>query len=155
MRPSPVLVSASSELGSGQHKRFERRRMNTKTHLIAWLIVGLLITANVNARGNDDRLEIRLAPSQAFAQAHGKAHFKDRGGERELEVELEDARNLSGQRVRVMVNGVQVGQATVNNLGYAELNLNSDRRENVPTIKAGAQVEVKTNANALVVSGKF
>jgi hypothetical protein len=129
--------------------------MNTKTHLIAWLIVGLLITANVNAKGNDDRLEIRLAPSQAFAQAHGKAHFKDRGGERELEVELEDARNLSGQRVRVMVNGVQVGQATVNNLGYAELNLNSDRRENVPTIKAGAQVEVKTNANALVVSGKF
>jgi hypothetical protein len=122
----------------------------------ALLVLSLTATSlQATARGRDDRLELRLSPSKTFATAHGKAHFKDRGGEREFELEVEDLRSLSGQKLRALVDGVLVGQPSVNTLGYADLNLNSDRRENVPAIKSGSRVEVRTNANVLVVSGQF
>jgi hypothetical protein len=113
-----------------------------------------VISLQANARGRGDRLEIRLSPSKTFSNAHGKAHFKD-SGEREFELEVEDVRSLSGQKLRALVDGVLVGKPVVNASGYAELNLNSDRRENVPSIKGGSRVEVRTNADILVVSGQF
>jgi hypothetical protein len=120
-------------------------------------LLALSLTAaslQATARSRDDRLEIQLSPSKTFSSAHGKAHYKD-GGEREFELEVEDLRRLSGQKLRALVDGVLVGQPSVNSLGHADLNLNADRRENVPAIKSGSRVEVRTNANVLVVSGQF
>jgi hypothetical protein len=121
----------------------------------ALLVLSLTATSlSLQASARDDRLEIQLSPSKTFSSAHGKAQFKDRGSEREFELEVE-VRSLSGQKLRALVDGVLVGQPSVNAVGHADLNLNSDRRENVPVIKSGSRVEVRTNANALVVSGQF
>jgi hypothetical protein len=125
--------------------------------VFAALLVLSFTTASLqaSARGRDDRLEIRLSPSKSFSGAHGKAQLKDRGSEREFELEVEDLRRLSGQKLRALVDGVLVGQPSVNTLGHVDLNLNSDRGEKVPAIKSGSRVEVQTSTNLLVVSGQF
>jgi hypothetical protein len=123
--------------------------------VFAALLVLSLTATPLRASARDDRLEIQLSPGKTFSSAHGKAQFKGRGSEREFELEVEDVRSLSGQKFRALVDGVLVGQPGVNAVGHADLNLNSDRRENVPVIKSGSRVEVRTNANVLVVSGQF
>ena len=55
----------------------------------------------------------------------------------------------------MFVGGKQVGTLRINRLGNGSLNLNSDRGDNVPAVKAGTTVRVRTAGGTLVVSGSF
>ncbi len=48
-----------------------------------------------------------------------------------------------------------LGSMTVDALGEARLNLNTEMGARVPTIQKGSAVRVQTAGGALVVSGKF
>lgn len=107
------------------------------------------------AKGGGSKTIIALAPSVDFPNAKGKAVYKVNGTEREFQVEVENILKLSGKTVKVYVNGGLVGGATVDALGKARLNRNTDLGQTVPSIKAGDVVQVKTGAGKLIVSGKF
>ena len=102
-----------------------------------------------------DRTRIALKPSAAFPAANGKATFKSRGGERELQIEVEDIRRLRGKRVVFRVGGVLLGTARVNAFGTARIERNSDRGQRVPAVRAGTKVKVRTARGVLIVSGSF
>jgi len=53
------------------------------------------------------------------------------------------------------VNGTTVGKMKVSTVGQADLTLNSELGQSVPTITAGSVVKVTTSAGALVVSGSY
>jgi hypothetical protein len=58
--------------------------------------------------------------------------------------------------VTFLVGGIQLGAAqTVDALGNARINLNSDRGDAVPGTVSGQRVEVRTSAGALILSGSF
>ena len=120
----------------------------------AWLLGTLLYAPAAQAKGGDGTI-IQLRGSAQYPNANGKAKYKAEGGEREFEVELEDARALKGKVLTVYANGAKVGTFRVNNLGNGRLERNSDLGQNVPNIHAGSPVQIKTAAGVLVVSCSF
>lgn len=133
-----------------------------KQVLAVGLVMGLLVGCGQGAapelaaaRDGDVRLEVTLLAGAAYPAADGEAEYRDRGGERELEVEVEDVRSLRGQTLSVLVGGNRVGGARVNNFGDARLELNSDAGQRVPVVRSGTRVQVETPAGTLVVSGSF
>ena len=120
----------------------------------ALLLGTLLYAPAAQAKGGDGTI-IQLRGSAQYPNANGKAKYKNEGGEREFEVELEDARALRGKTLTVYANGAKVGTFRVNNLGNGRLERNSDLGQNVPNIHAGSPVQIKTAAGVLVVSGSF
>ncbi len=107
------------------------------------------------ARGpsNDSRVEIALAGTADFPESDGKARFRDRGGERELQIEVEDA--PTNVQVSFLVGGDTVGTATTNATGDGRLNLNTDQGDTVPASVAGLTVKVLTPQGTVIISGAF
>jgi hypothetical protein len=102
-------------------------------------------------------IRIALTPSFAFNNVKGKAKFKNRGGERELEVEVENLARFIGQSVSVCLNNARVGGAVINSFGEANMNLNSDQGQTV-LVSIGSSVQVWLSASctgSLVASGRF
>ena len=89
----------------------------------------------------------------AFARANGKAEFENQGGERELEIEVEDV--AAGTALIFYLGTVELARATADAFGNARINLNSDRGANVPASVAGQVVSVTTASGAMVVLGSF
>ena len=114
-----------------------------------------LVGGATTAWANSDDQRITLTGSAAFPNAKGTAKYRDRGGEREFQVEVENVRRLAGRTLSVFVNGNKVGSMTVNTLGEARFNRNTDLGQRVPVIRSGSRVQVKTAAGRLVVSGIF
>ena len=98
-------------------------------------------------------IALRAAADGPFRTAHGKAKFKSRGGERELEIELEDVR--TGLELLFLLDDINLGTRTTDAFGRANLELNSDRGSAVPMTVAGRKVTVRTTSGATVVSGSF
>ena len=122
---------------------------------VAALLLGTLLYAPAaHAKGGDATI-IQLRGSAQHPNVNGKAKYKAEGGEREFQVELEDARALRGKVLTVYANGAKVGTFRVNNLGNGRLERNSDLGQNVPNIHAGSPVQIKTAAGVLVVTGSF
>lgn len=122
--------------------------------LAALLLGTFMIAPAAHAKGGDD-IRIRLTGSAQYPNAKGTAKYKDRGGEREFQVELENARSLAGKTVDVYANGAKVGSFKVSALGAGRLNRNTDLGQSVPMIKGGSAIQIKTRAGALIVSGSF
>lgn len=126
-----------------------------KRSISALLLVALAALAvavpAVLAKG--DR-QIALRPTKAYPGARGSAQYQTQTGQRELQVEVDHMRSLSGQRVLVYVNGAKIGAARVNSLGKAEISRNSELGQRVPQVQSGTTVLVRTN-QAAVVSGSF
>ena len=94
------------------------------------------------------------APADAaFRSANGKAKFKSRGGERELEIEVEDVR--AGTVLVFFLDGAEIGRRTASALGNANLELNSDRGGVVPASVSGKSVAIRTSSGATVVTGSL
>jgi hypothetical protein len=144
--------------------------IRTRSILVALVTVGLLGACDsmptsqstdsaVAAKGagnsnNEIRLEARLVGSTAFSAAKGKARFKDRGGERELQIEIENVR--PGTMVSFLVGGIAYGGTqTVDGFGAARINVNTDLGDAVPTSVAGQLVQVVTSGGDLIASGSF
>ena len=98
-------------------------------------------------------IALRAAIDGPFRNANGKAKFKSEGGERELEVEVEDVR--AGLELLFLLDDIKLGTRTTDAFGRANLELNSDRGASVPATVAGRKVTVRTAAGATVVSGSF
>ena len=126
-----------------------------------WMLVVAVVAAlsllgvTPAAWASDRDTIIRLDGSRAYPSANGKAKYANEGGEKEFEVEVEDARSLAGQTLAVIVDGRRVGSLKLNRIGDGELNLNSDEGDQVPTIVSGSRVRVRTSDGTLVVSGRF
>ena len=93
------------------------------------------------------------ASTSPFARATGKAKFLAKPNERELEIEVEDV--PAGTVLAISLGGKQIGTATANSFGNAELELSSERGATVPASVTGLKVVVKTTGGVVVVSGSF
>jgi hypothetical protein len=93
------------------------------------------------------------ATNPAFARANGEAKFENEGGERELEIEVEDV--PAGTALVFYLGDTELARTTADSFGNARINLNSDRGAVVPATVAGKTVTVKTPAGEIVVSGTF
>jgi hypothetical protein len=93
------------------------------------------------------------AANAAFPGANGEAKFENEGGERELEIEVEDV--PAGTELVFYLGTVEIARATADSFGNARINLNSDRGAVVPASVAGQTVTVKTSAGVVVVTGSF
>ena len=62
---------------------------------------------------------------------------------------------MAGKTLGVFVNGAKVGSLRVSALGVGRFSRNTDLGQSVPAISAGSQVQIKTAAGAVVVSGGF
>lgn len=122
--------------------------------MAALLLGTFMIAPAAHAKGGD-ATRINLTGSAQYQNAKGTAKYKDRGGEREFQVELENAKSLAGKTVDVYANGVKVGSFKVSALGTGRLSRNSDRGQSVPVISSGSAIQIKTRAGALIVSGSF
>lgn len=122
--------------------------------LAALLMGTFMIAPAAHAKGGD-ATRINLTGSAQYANAKGTAKYKNSGGEREFQVELENAKSLAGKTVDVYANGAKVGSFRVSNLGRGSLNRNTDRGQNVPNITNGSLIQIKTKAGAVIVSGSF
>jgi hypothetical protein len=107
------------------------------------------------AKGGGTIRTAALHGSTAFPAVNGKAKFKQDGNQRELQVEIEDAKRLAGRVVNVLVAGKQIGTMRVNSFGVARLDRNTELGQAVPFVKAGQRVAVRTQAGTLVGSGQF
>ena len=105
--------------------------------------------------GSSSAVVVGLRGSAAFPAAHGKAKFDNRGARRELEIEAEDIRRLDGATVSFFLAGAKIGQARVSALGATRLELSTQRGQAVPTSVAGKQVQIRTAAGVVIVTGSF
>ena len=69
--------------------------------LIAMLLVALASAAQVSAKSTATIKRAALSGSTAFPAVNGEAKWKAKEGERELEVQIEDAKTLAGKRLTV------------------------------------------------------
>lgn len=122
--------------------------------LAALLLGTFMIAPAAHAKGGD-AIRISLRGSAQYPTAKGTAKYKAEGGEREFQVELENAKSLAGKTVDVYANGAKVGSFKVTALGTGRFNRNTDRGQSVPMIRAGSAVQIKTRAGVLIVSGSF
>jgi hypothetical protein len=86
---------------------------------------------------------------------NGEAKWKSKEGERELEVQIEDAKKLAGKQLAVRIGGKLVGHMKVNALGRARLVKSTQAGQSVPKSVAGKAVKIRTSAGVLVASGRF
>jgi hypothetical protein len=130
--------------------------MKIKLFVLAALVPAIMVGGfQQGALAKGIKTRIPLSASAAYPKATGKAVYKVNGAEREFQVEVDNVKRLAGQSVTISVNGVQVGSATVNSLGTAHLNLNTNLGNAVPFIKTGDQVQAKSAAGKLIASGTF
>jgi hypothetical protein len=127
----------------------------TMLALLAALLLGTFMMAPAAHAKGGDATRIALKGSTQYPNAKGTAKYKAEGGEREFQVELENARSLAGKTLNLYVNGAKVGTMRVNNLGVGRFERNSDLGQSVPMIRSGSSVQIKTATGALVVSGSF
>jgi len=123
--------------------------------LVAALLLVLVSATPVHSKSAETIKRATLTGTTAFSAVNGEAKWKSKGGERELEIQIEDARKLAGKTLTVRIGGKAVGAMKVSALGRARLVRNTEAGQNVPTSVAGKRVRITTAAGKLVASGAF
>ena len=123
--------------------------------LLAIALATLLVAQPVVAKSTATIKRATLSGSTAFSAVNGEAKWKAKEGERELEVQLQDAKALAGKRLAVRIGGKLVGHMKVNALGRARLVKSTQAGQSVPASVTGKTVRISTGGGALVASGKF
>ncbi|HQF70973.1 MAG TPA: hypothetical protein PLH39_06805 [Promineifilum sp.] len=122
--------------------------------LLAALLLGTFMFAPAAHAKGGDATRIALKGSAQYPNVKGTAKYKAAGGEREFQVELENARALKGKTLDVYANGMRVGSFKVSALGAGRLSRNTDLGQAVPQISAGSKVQIKWGS-ILVAQGSF
>lgn len=120
------------------------------------LVAGLVVATGAEsfAKGPRVLLNATLArTSDAPAAAKGKAKFDQSASRTNFSVEAENLRALNGKVATILVNGSQVGTATIT-LGRAKLELTNQRGGTVPAIATGSRVDVVVGT-VRILSGSF
>jgi hypothetical protein len=123
--------------------------------LIAMALVMLASAAQVSAKSTAIIKRAPLSGSAAFPAVNGEAKWKAKEGERELEIQIEDAKRLAGKRLTVRIGGKVMGHMRVSALGRARLVRDTQAGQSVPTSVTGKGVRISTAGGALVASGRF
>ena len=123
--------------------------------LIVLMLAVLLAAQPVRAKSTAVIKRAALSGSVAFPGVNGEAKWKSKGGERELEVQIQDAKKLAGKQLAVRIGGKLVGHMKVNALGRARLVKSTQAGQSVPKSVAGKAVKIRTSAGVLVASGRF
>ena len=98
--------------------------------------------------------QIPLTASRAYA-ASGSAQYQAQPGQREFQIEVERLTALHGRPLVVRVNGTTIGTMTVSNKGIAQLTRNSELGQQVPQIRTGTTITIKTTTGTLISTGRF
>ena len=123
--------------------------------LVAMLLASLMIAQPANAKSAALIKKAPLSGSSAFPSVNGEAKWKSKGGERELEIQIQDATKLAGKRLSVRIGGKLVGHMKVSALGRARLVKSTQAGQSVPASVAGKAVKISTAGGSLVASGRF
>ena len=123
--------------------------------LVAMLLASLMIAQPANAKSAALIKKAALSGSSAFPGVNGEAKWKSKGGERELEIQIQDATKLAGKRLSVRIGGKLVGHMRVSALGRARLVKSTQAGQSVPASVAGKAVKISTAGGSLVASGRF
>lgn len=110
----------------------------------AFLLVGLVLSQGLQleAKGPRTILEATLVKSAtAPAAAKGKGKYDVSASRTNLSVEGQGLAALNGRVADVLVNGTHVGSGNIA-LGRFKLELSTERRQTVPSLSAGATIEV-------------
>ena len=99
--------------------------------------------------------QIPLTASRAYAAAHGSAQYQAQPGQREFQIEIERLTALHGRPLVIRVNGTTIGTMTVSNKGIAQLTRNSELGQQVPQIRTGTTITIKTTTGTLISTGRF
>ena len=96
-----------------------------------------------------------LYGSGNYSAVRGHAEYWswDSGRHREFHVDLWNAGKLAGKTLTVYAGGHKVGTMHVGSGGKCHLYHDTDNGQYVPTLSAGATVNVKTGSGTLVASG--
>jgi hypothetical protein len=123
------------------------------------LLMAFAAFAVAPAFANDDETIINAGlsgPVLNGMRPSGKAVFRQRpGNDLKLEVEVEDVNLPAGTVLNVLVNNQSIGTITLGSLRAGEIELESERGQNVPQVNNGTQVSVNNQAGASLVSGVF
>jgi hypothetical protein len=107
------------------------------------------------ARSATVNLQISLTRRHAYPRAMGSSQYQSQPGQSEFQAEVEHVRSLAGKQLLVKVNGTTVGKMKVSRQGRADLTLNSELGQHVPTITVGSKVTVTTGTGTLVAAGLY
>ncbi len=99
--------------------------------------------------------QIPMKGSAAYRTANGSAQYQSQPGQRELQVEVQRIRSLAGKTVVFQAAGMTLGSAKVSALGRADVTVNTELGQNVPSIAPGSRVTVRTTGGKLIVFGRF
>lgn len=96
-----------------------------------------------------------LKGSTTYPAVTGEAKWKAKNGQRELEVQIENANPLKGKRLAVRVGGKLIGFVRVNDLGRARLVRRTKAGQAVPTSVVGKAMKVRTAGGVLGTSARY
>jgi hypothetical protein len=99
--------------------------------------------------------QVPLKGSAAYPKANGSAQYQSQPGQREIQIEVQHVRSMAGKTVVFSAAGRQLGSAKISTLGQADITRNTDAGQNVPLIRHGSIVTVRTARGALIISGRF
>jgi hypothetical protein len=121
-------------------------------------MVALLVVASAptlaRAYDNRVRLEAQLDPTPADPSAQGDARFESDSYDTELRVRVQSS--TANDVVEVLINGVSVGEITLDEYGDGELDLDARNGDKVPTVKAGDVIEiVDAEDGTVLLEGTF
>ena len=120
------------------------------------VIAGLVLASGVESFAKGPRLLLNAVltrTADAPAAARGKAKFDQSSSRTNFSVEAENLRALNGKVATILVNGSQVGTATVT-LGRVKLERTNQRGGTVPSIARGPRVDVVVGTTR-ILSGSF
>ena len=130
------------------------RLRSTRAAVICTLLALAAACSDSSAPVDPSTIELRPPPTgAAFPGANGQASFENEGGERELEIQVQDV--PAGTALVFFLDNAQIATQTADVNGGARINLNSDAGATVPTSVAGKVVSVRTAAGVIVVTGTF
>ena len=123
--------------------------------LMVMLFAALLSAQPVSAKSAAVSKRAALSGSAAYPGVKGEAKWRSKEGERELEVQIEDAKKLAGKQLAVRIDGKLMGYMKVNALGRARLVKSTQAGQSIPASVEGKAVNIRTSAGTLVASGRF
>ncbi len=96
-----------------------------------------------------------LASPSGSVNPHGASEWQlYSNGNRELEVEIEDTNLAQGTALSAYIDGNNVGPLVIDDRGKGKLKLRSEDGQSVPTVNAGAAIQVR-NGSTVLVAGVF
>lgn len=104
--------------------------------------------------GAELRLETALVGSPASPEANGRVRFEEKNGDRRFELRVENAEEFAGEKVQVFVDGKKAGSIMLDEDGRGRLRVRTDKGNNVPKVRTGSLIEVKSG-DTLVASATF